>query len=238
MPPFAGQGLSSGIRDAHNLVWKLAAVIAGDADESLLDSYESERRPHVTRMTRLTRFSGALVQTRRRRVATVRDAILAKMAHVPAFTEGRFKPDLRYSSGALDSSRRRTGAGHAFPQPMVRTTQGRLRPLDDLVGSGWALIGRDLDPQVHLRSESRAFWESLGASYLSVSRPGHHRTRCEAGTVAVEDLDGYALEFFDQYGGDVAIMRPDRIVFAMPDLGGLDEATDLYRSMVGERVHA
>lgn len=232
MPPFAGQGLSSGLRDAHNLAWKLAAVVADGADPSLLDSYENERRPHVTRMTRLTRFSGAMVQTRRRRVATVRDAILKRAAHLPYFTEGRFKPDLRYSSGAFDGSGRRAGAGHAFPQPTVRTSAGRLRPLDDLIGSGWALLGRDLDPQVHMRSESRALWTSLGAAFLSISRPGQRRTPCEVGTVAVEDLDGYALDYFDRHGGDFAIVRPDRIVFAMPDIRGLDRVADLYRSLV------
>ncbi|NMN99420.1 bifunctional 3-(3-hydroxy-phenyl)propionate/3-hydroxycinnamic acid hydroxylase [Antrihabitans stalactiti] len=233
MPPFAGQGLSAGMRDAHNLAWKLAAVIAGTADSSLLDSYESERRPHVTRMTRLTRFSGALVQTRRRRVAKIRDIALAKAARVSYFTEGRFKPHLRYSSGAFDSSRRRSGAGHAFPQPTVRTSAGRLRPLDDLIGSGWAVVGRDLDPQANMPSESRELWASLGAAYLSVSRPGHRRTRCAAGTVVVEDLDGYVLDFFDRHGGDFAIVRPDRIVFAMPDAGDLDNAADLYTSLVG-----
>ncbi|WP_433191881.1 bifunctional 3-(3-hydroxy-phenyl)propionate/3-hydroxycinnamic acid hydroxylase [Nocardia sp. CA-107356] len=238
MPPFAGQGLSSGLRDAHNLAWKLAAVIADDADPSLLDSYERERRPHVTRMTRLTRFSGAMVQTRRRRVAVVRDAMLTKVAHLPYFTEGRFKPDLRYSSGAFDSSRRRAGAGHTFPQPTVRTPEGRLRPLDDLIGSGWAVLGRDLDPQVHLRPESQALWTSLGASFLSISRPGHRRTRCEADTVAVEDIDGYALDFFDRHGGDVAIVRPDRIVFAMPETSDLDHIAGLYRSLVGGDVAA
>ncbi|MFF3941065.1 bifunctional 3-(3-hydroxy-phenyl)propionate/3-hydroxycinnamic acid hydroxylase MhpA [Streptomyces phaeofaciens] len=232
MPPFAGQGLSSGLRDAHNLAWKLAAVIADDADPSLLDSYETERRPHVTRMTWLTRFSGAMVQTRHRRVAMVRDAILTKMARLPYFTEGRFKPDLRYSSGAFETSPRRAGAGHAFPQPTVRTSEGRMVPLDDLIGSGWALIGRDLDPQVHLSSESRALWNTLGANYLSLGRPGRHRARHEAGTIAVEDLDGHALDFFSRHGGDFAIVRPDRIVFAMPDIRELDHAADLYGSLI------
>lgn len=238
MPPFAGQGLASGLRDAHNLAWKLAAVIAGDADESVLDSYERERRPHVTRMTRLTRFSGALVQTRRRQVARVRDAVLTTMAHVPAFTEGRFKPDLRYAAGAFDSYRERAGAGRVFPQPTVRTTLGRLQRLDDVIGRGWAIVGRGLDPQSHLGSESRAVWESLGASYLAITQPGHHRTRCEAGTLAVEDLDGHALDFFDHHGGDFAVVRPDRIVFAMPGIDNLDDVADLYRSLVGGGVHA
>lgn len=44
-PPTGGLGLTSGIQDAHNLCWKLAAVLKGVAGESLLDSYEAERRP-------------------------------------------------------------------------------------------------------------------------------------------------------------------------------------------------
>ncbi|MFJ6985945.1 MULTISPECIES: bifunctional 3-(3-hydroxy-phenyl)propionate/3-hydroxycinnamic acid hydroxylase [unclassified Streptomyces] len=232
MPPFAGQGLSSGLRDAHNLAWKLAAVLTDGADPTLLDSYERERRPHVARMTRLTRVSGALVQTRRRRVAAVRDTLLRQTAHLNFFTEGRFKPGLRYSRGAFDRSGRPTGAGHAFPQPTVRTPEGRLRPLDDLIGGGWAILGRDLDPQTHLGADSRALWTSLGAAFLCLSRPGRRGTRCETGTLAVEDLDGHALDFFARHGGETAVIRPDRVVFAMPDLRGLDGTADLYRSLV------
>ena len=44
-PPTGGLGLNTGVADVHNLVWKLAWVIAGRADEALLDSYERERRP-------------------------------------------------------------------------------------------------------------------------------------------------------------------------------------------------
>ena len=46
-PPFMGQGMCAGIRDAANLAWKLAAVIGGQADAALLDTYQSERVPHV-----------------------------------------------------------------------------------------------------------------------------------------------------------------------------------------------
>ncbi|MFE0712099.1 bifunctional 3-(3-hydroxy-phenyl)propionate/3-hydroxycinnamic acid hydroxylase [Streptomyces sp. NPDC058865] len=232
MPPFAGQGLSSGLRDAHNLAWKLAAVITDRADPSLLDTYERERRPHVARMTRLTRLSGALVQTRHRRLAAVRDTALSRAAHLPYFTEGRFKPELRYSRGAFDTSRRRSGTGHAFPQPTVRTPEGRLRPLDDVIGGGWALIGNGVDPQVHLSRADRELWASLGAGFVSVVRPGHRWSACEPGTAAVEDLDGHAVAFFARHGGDVAVVRPDRVVFALPDLRGLDSATELYRSLV------
>ncbi|WP_082934483.1 bifunctional 3-(3-hydroxy-phenyl)propionate/3-hydroxycinnamic acid hydroxylase [Mycolicibacterium mucogenicum] len=223
MPPFAGQGLSSGLRDAHNLSWKLASVLAGTADAALLDSYEQERRPHVQRMTLLTRMSGALVQTRSRRIATVRDSLLSRIARLRYFTAGRFKPHLRYSSGAFDSRR----AGHTFPQPTVRTSDGRLRPLDEFLGHGWAIIGRDLDPQAQLREADLRLWTSLGTRFVTICSPGQRLTNATPGTVVVEDLDGHAIEFFDG-PGQFAVVRPDRIVFAH----GLDRASTLYRSII------
>jgi putative polyketide hydroxylase len=45
MPPYGGFGGNTGIADAHNLAWKLTAVCSGDAGDTLLDTYESERRP-------------------------------------------------------------------------------------------------------------------------------------------------------------------------------------------------
>ena len=74
MPPFAGQGFSSGARDAANLAWKLAAVSRG-APERLLDTYEQERRPHVAGMQRLAELSWADSSSRRRRAGVAaRDA--------------------------------------------------------------------------------------------------------------------------------------------------------------------
>ncbi len=227
MPPFAGQGLSSGLRDAQNLSWKLASVLAGTADAALLDSYEQERRPHVERMTRLTRFAGALVQTRSPRVAGVRDALLTRTARLRYFTAGRFKPHLRYSCGAFDSSRETHRAGNTFPQPTVRTSDGRLQPLDDFLGNSWAIIGRDVDPQAHLCQADQQLWTSLGASFITLCTPGHRLTNATPGTLVVEDLDGTALEFFDK-PGEFIIIRPDRIVFAY----GLDRGSALYRTII------
>lgn len=60
MPPFMGQGMCSGIRDAANLAWKLAACTRGE-DASLLDSYEGERRPHVEAVTAMSIAAGRLL---------------------------------------------------------------------------------------------------------------------------------------------------------------------------------
>ena len=63
MPPFLGQGFCSGVRDATNLAWKLAAVIRGRAPATLLDTYETERSPHVRAFIELAVRLGNLVQT-------------------------------------------------------------------------------------------------------------------------------------------------------------------------------
>ena len=46
-PPFIGQGLCAGVRDSMNLSWKIAGVLSGDLPESVLDTYEVERKPHA-----------------------------------------------------------------------------------------------------------------------------------------------------------------------------------------------
>ena len=61
MPPWIGQGMSAGVRDVANLCWKLAAVLNGQAPDSLLDTYQVERMPHVTEVTRRACLVGRLI---------------------------------------------------------------------------------------------------------------------------------------------------------------------------------
>ncbi|MFM8546355.1 MAG: bifunctional 3-(3-hydroxy-phenyl)propionate/3-hydroxycinnamic acid hydroxylase [Betaproteobacteria bacterium] len=72
-PPFLGQGMCAGIRDAANLSWKLAAVIRGQADESLLDTYQTERLPHVRTFIDTAIRLGNIIQTTDPTVAAERD---------------------------------------------------------------------------------------------------------------------------------------------------------------------
>ena len=63
-PPFLGQGMCAGIRDAANLAWKLASVIGGGADAGLLDTYQSERQPHVREFIELAIRLGGVINTK------------------------------------------------------------------------------------------------------------------------------------------------------------------------------
>jgi 3-(3-hydroxy-phenyl)propionate hydroxylase len=127
MPPFVGQGFSSGARDAGNLAWKLDAVLNG-APDSLLDSYEAERRPHVTSMQRLAVRWGGVVQTTNPIVGRIRDGVMELLDRSGAlrFISDQAKPRPRYRTGAFAH-----GGGRLFPQP-----QG----LDEKLGRGWAVV--------------------------------------------------------------------------------------------------
>jgi 3-(3-hydroxy-phenyl)propionate hydroxylase len=127
MPPFVGQGFSSGARDAGNLAWKLDAVLRG-APERLLDSYEAERRPHVTSMQRLAVRWGGVVQTTNPTVGRIRDGVMELLDRTGAlrFISDRAKPRPRYRTGAFAQ-----GGGRLFPQP---------DRLDEQLGRGWAVV--------------------------------------------------------------------------------------------------
>ena len=158
MPPFVGQGFSSGARDAGNLAWKLDAVLRG-APERLLDSYEAERRPHVTAMQRLAVRWGGVVQTTNPALGTVRDCTLELLDRTGALRviSENAKPLPAYQAGAFAHK------PHRLP---FRRTVGSLFPqpdrLDEQLGRGWSAVTRTGDA-------TRA-WERAGLHV--VERPG------------------------------------------------------------------
>jgi 3-(3-hydroxy-phenyl)propionate hydroxylase len=75
-PPFLGQGMCAGMRDASNLAWKLGRVLRGQNDEALLETYQSERAPHVREYIELAVRLGGLINTKAM-AAAVPDSVLA-----------------------------------------------------------------------------------------------------------------------------------------------------------------
>ena len=105
MPVWQGQGYNSGISDAANLGWKLAAVVSGRADDKLLDTYDIERRKHARAMIDLSTMVGRVISPTNRRVAGARDLLVRSASIVPSLKryvlEMRFKPMPRYEQGAV-----------------------------------------------------------------------------------------------------------------------------------------
>ncbi len=157
MPPYLGQGACSGIRDAANLAWKLDLVLRGRAGESLLDTYELERRPHATVITHMSIGLGQIANMHDPEAAAQRDAAFkAGQAPpppaMPTVTDGvvHHQPD-----GAVAPP-----AGSLVPQGRV-TAGGRSGRFDDVVGRGFALVST-VDVASALTGEQRRFLDELG----------------------------------------------------------------------------
>ena len=133
-PPFFGQGMCHGMRDAANLAWKLAAVVRGEAPDALLDSYQPERDPHVRAVISAAVGAGRYICMLDPAAAAARDADMREAAKVTQHgTAADLIPAISTGIVALGTA----GAGERFIQPRVG---GRL--LDDVTGDGWRLFAR------------------------------------------------------------------------------------------------
>ncbi|MGE0517077.1 MAG: bifunctional 3-(3-hydroxy-phenyl)propionate/3-hydroxycinnamic acid hydroxylase [Hyphomicrobiaceae bacterium] len=148
-PPFMGQGMCAGIRDAANLSWKLAAVIRGRAGLSLLDTYETERSPHVREFISTAVRLGGLIQTRDPEQAAKRDRKLLQNPSIMQTPVPPLGPGLHTGTGA---------AGRLVPQ--FRQADGRR--MDDIIGLNFAALGtRSSRPTIGRELNDRL--EQLGA---------------------------------------------------------------------------
>jgi 3-(3-hydroxy-phenyl)propionate hydroxylase len=195
MPPFIGQGLGAGLGDAHNLAWKLAAVLAGSPDR-MLDTYQSERAAHAEAVVRGAVRVGRAMTGGQDVVAALRRPLARLLLRVPA-VRSRAERGIEtcYPAGPLVDRRshRHDLAGTPCPQPRLRP-DGRL--LDDVLGDGWCLL---VAGPVVPRLASLA--ERAGARTVRLG-------------VDVSDDDGQLAAWLGRGRATAALLRPDRIVMA------------------------
>lgn len=222
MPPFAGQGLNSGIRDVANLTWKLAEVLHGRLAPETLGSYEAERRPHAEATARLSARLGRIVMTTSPRLAAHRDRALRGVLATPDgrryLEEMRYRPALHLRSGLVLGVVASGGVsalrvGTMLAQPRVfDVTAHRDVLLDDVLGSGWALLAVDV-PVAEL-AEVADVVTVTGANAV-VATGGDRFPRPPAGWRGVADLDGRLIAEVEGLRGCFVLVRPDRIVAAV-----------------------
>lgn len=221
MPVWQGQGYNSGIRDAANLGWKLAAVTTGLAADTLLDSYDQERRKHARAMIDLSTMVGRVISPTNQRVAAVRDMAVRALAAVPPLKRYvlgmRFKPMPRYDRGAVVHGWSRSpnsAVGTLFIQPWVAT---RVRPevlLDETLGPWFAVLCWNNQPRKVLGDTEFAYWKALGARFVE-ARPAtqlHWTGHDDPDVLVIGDHTGALKKWFDGQLDSVLFLRPDRFV--------------------------
>jgi 3-(3-hydroxy-phenyl)propionate hydroxylase len=244
-PQFIGQGMNAGVRDAWNLSWKLDAVLGGRADESLLDSYQSERFPHVHDMIQTAVRMKDFVSMASPLKAMLRNLIIRTAMRLPVagpyLRSGSFIPLPFYSEGCyfgLPRHKRRAAPGRLPPQPVVRDTDGQRHLLDELLGDDYALVGLGVDPREGLATVELEAWQRLGARFVALypmgERPQGDVDRASPeGVVEVEDVHCTLVDWFRSRGhgvGNVAVLRPDRFVYGVASAA---EMPALTRQLAG-----
>ncbi len=193
MPPFLGQGMCSGIRDAANLSWKLDLVLRGLADEGLLDSYMPERKPHVGNIIEQAVALGKISCTIDPDEAKARDAALLSGNLPPP-------PPFPWIFQGILSSRSPDLAGRLGPQAHIEHG-GRTGLADDVVGAGWQLIGRSV-AIAGLDGQAIETLDALGCRILDLDDPAGAR-----------DIDGAYGTFLSDAGVEAILVRPDFYIF-------------------------
>lgn len=201
MSPFIGQGACSGLRDAINLSWRLDLILRGVCGDTLLDSYEIERSPHVRAQILISAGLGQM--------ATLTD-FEASRGRDQAFLSGNAPPpppDPLLGHGVL--SRDSDGAlallaGELGPQGRV-SHNGRVGRADDVLGWGFALVCDGMDPLADLSDAHRALLDALGGRTVVISQ--------DPATSLVRDLDGSYAQFFAEHSVAALLVRPDFYIF-------------------------
>jgi 3-(3-hydroxy-phenyl)propionate hydroxylase len=202
-PPFLGQGMCQGLRDADNLAWKLDLVLRGLAPDTLLDSYGHERRDHVTRLISIIKTLGRFVCERDIEQACRRDEML--IADMGGGVVTTFRQDImpKLETGFIASGAN-SGRGTLFPQP--RIVDGKL--LDQTLTPGFRLIVS--------RDAAKLPSIALGAlPSITIARISDAKSQAfeEPEARLFVETENVASSWFERHNAVAALLRPDNYVY-------------------------
>ncbi|OLL28566.1 3-(3-hydroxyphenyl)propionate hydroxylase [Burkholderia sp. SRS-W-2-2016] len=202
MPPFAGEGMCAGLRDAFALGWRLNAILEGTLSDAVLDSYTSERLDHAKHYIEFSQELGKIICIANEQEAAERDV---KMKADLAARENRPVPTDLCHLGPGAWSAESAHAGELSVQGVVDANGTRDR-FDQAVGHGWFVLGLDADPAQALGSERVAQLALLGGRTATIGTPG---TQCDA-----VDIEATYQRWLADIDATYVLLRPDFYVAA------------------------
>jgi hypothetical protein len=217
MPPFLGQGINSGIRDAANLSWRIALLVKGEGKDSLLDDYVAERSAQVAQIVRDTVAIGQFICMTDPDEIALRDTALKDIGSLGIQDAYKHWP---LQGGTL----RQDGIGGGLGLQACVDTGTVSALLDEVITPpGFVLLGRDRNPIELLSAGLRARWQQLGGKCAHFGPGG------------LQDIDGKYAAWFKQLDASVVVIRPDFHIF-----GGVHDpyATDGLVQDLTERILA
>jgi len=225
--PAGGQGMNTGMQDAFNLAWKLAAVVRGQAGDTLLDSYEAERIPVadsvITFTDRLTRV-GTLSGVPRR----IRDLVIRTLSHVPAarrfMAETAEEVNVNYRNSPIAVGRRlrhaKVVAGDHVPHAVDAAVQKQLSAVCGVQNAG----------HVVLTVAAGAVAPAAGDGQVQVLVTADD-THVAGYDTVIADPDGVVAQRFGLKNGGRVVIRPDGYIGAIAALDDTTTVADYFATV-------
>lgn len=222
-PPFAGQGMNAGLRDAFNVAWKVAQAVRAPSRPQLLATYEMERRGPIEEMIDYAVSLGEIVMP----VGGFDEAARSRI--LDALIPGRQgalqpKPQAAYQKGWLfpDLAADQSLLGCALPQPLVMTPTANETLLDTVLGSGFALLAAGPNAATLLQTIPSNPLAGLSPRNVALLPAGEQPRRLARGDVCVATDNRFLASLVEN--DQLLLVRPDRFVAAQIDPESVDEA--------------
>lgn len=214
-PPFAGQGMMAGLRDAHNLCWKIAGVVQGQLSQKILDSYEIERHPQCKQIIDVAQRMGNVILPQSKLVAGLRDMVIKLTAYLGVHSDNKALPFSKIANNTNGSLIRHffiskiMKVGFEFPQFFIKNSQGNKQLFDDATNDNFLVLSWGTNIANILDNKTILRWRKIGGSLASFNLDG--LSGKEQTDLSLTDDNNHYRDFFFQ-GKRVVVIRPDKIV--------------------------
>ncbi|MCP5080470.1 MAG: 3-(3-hydroxyphenyl)propionate hydroxylase [Alphaproteobacteria bacterium] len=229
-PPFAGQGMNAGLRDAFNVAWKAALLVGGKAGTGILGTYENERRGPIEEMIDYAVSLGEIVMP----VGGFDEAARAQIldALIPARGALKPKPQAAYTAGWVmpGLGANQSLVGSALPQPLVCMPDGETWLLDNQLGPGFSLIGFGAEALEQIHALASGPLSTLSPTPFGLVPPGAQPRQAAFGTVlSVAETSPTPTPEVDN---QILLVRPDRFVAAQIDPGRVGDVRNVFSTLL------
>ena len=190
-PPFMGEGMMSGYRDAFNLAWKISYVLNNGFSDALLNSYQEERRPHAKFVVENSAGIGELMEA----YAQASDTEEVPKELVAKGYGSFVLPNLSNGLFFGGKANEKMHSGEIFPQPLQYHNSKIVKRMDHILGSKFCLVS---ESKFSVSEENKRFLELLGCKSLILKK---------------EYIDENSWLNFFMEQGKTYLIRPDRYIF-------------------------
>ncbi len=230
-PPFAGQGLNSGIRDSYNATWKVAAICKGLMHPTTINSYQIERKEHVEAMIKLAVGMGNFILTTSKKRKLIRDLAFAFMSIIPPLkryvTEMRFKPKPVCKEGLFIDINKDEIVGTMIPQPNMMFEDLNFRKFDEALGDNFALVKVGDPNYMKFPDLSHEVWGAIEFTKVTVL-PKDYLPHSREDEIVVSDISGK----FKDYAGKLILVRPDKYIAGVFSSEDANHFSDNFKNIM------